>query len=123
MDSLKPYTYIGTIVKVIDGDTFVVDLDLGFGLIHKDVTCRVLVINAPEIHGSEKELGVKVKSEVESLLPVGKKVTIHSSSLDSFGRCLVVVEGDFGNLAEILIAKALVKKWDGKGSRPTFTTN
>lgn len=122
METLIPFTYKASVVRVIDGDTLVLDIDVGFGFLHKNVTCRVLGINTPEMKGAEKELGKQVKQEVEKILPIGSLVTIQSVKLDHFGRSLIVLQGEFGDLAEYLIEKGLAVKWDGTGARPKFVT-
>lgn len=120
--TLIPFVYPATVTRVIDGDTLVLDIDVGFGFIHKNVTCRILGINAPEMKGAEKELGKQAKQEVEKILPVGSSVIIQSVKLDNFGRSLIVLQGEFGDLAEYLVKKGLAIKWDGAGARPKFVT-
>jgi micrococcal nuclease len=45
------YEYMGRIVRVVDGDTLDVEIDLGFSIKH-ELRLRLLGLNAPE-HGSE----------------------------------------------------------------------
>jgi endonuclease YncB( thermonuclease family) len=42
------YEYRATIVKVIDGDTVDVDIDLGFGIVLSDERVRIMGIDTPE---------------------------------------------------------------------------
>ena len=42
------YEYRATVVKVIDGDTVDVDIDLGFGIILSDERVRIMGIDTPE---------------------------------------------------------------------------
>jgi endonuclease YncB( thermonuclease family) len=82
-----------TIIRWVDGDTAVADLDLGWGVWRKEVKgapsrLRLLGVNAPEL----RDLGgPEAKALVEELIPVGSVVWIDSHSLDSFGRALVTV--------------------------------
>jgi micrococcal nuclease len=90
----------GVVTRVVDGDTFVVDLDLGWRVWFKDERLRVLGINAPEVSTPE---GVAAKTWAEGIVPVGTEIVVHSKSLDKYGRALASVtlpDGtDYGTLA------------------------
>ena len=47
------YEYRCKIVKVVDGDTVDVDIDLGFGIVLSDERVRIMGIDTPE---SRKEI-------------------------------------------------------------------
>ena len=93
------YEYRATIVKVIDGDTVDVDIDLGFGIVLSDERVRVMGIDTPESRTRdkvEKKFGLAAKARLKELL--GKtctlKTQINKSGEDmkgKFGRIL----GDF----------------------------
>jgi micrococcal nuclease len=93
------YEYRATIVKVIDGDTVDVDIDLGFGIVLSDERVRVMGIDTPESRTRdkvEKKFGLAAKARLKQLL--GKtctlKTQINKSGEDmkgKFGRIL----GDF----------------------------
>jgi|TARA_R110002060_G_scaffold15748_2_gene21988 micrococcal nuclease len=93
------YEYRATIVKIIDGDTVDVDIDLGFNVVLKDERVRVAGIDTPESRTrdlEEKKFGLAAKERVKELL--GKtcvlKTQINKSGEDmkgKFGRIL----GDF----------------------------
>lgn len=55
------FRYIGTITKVVDGDTVDAVIDLGFTISVRE-RFRLLGINAPEIHGPETPEGLKSKT-------------------------------------------------------------
>lgn len=106
------YQYNCIIKRVVDGDTIYVDIDLGFQTWLRDVSIRVLNINAPETRTKdavEKIAGLKAKARVEELLPVGSKVVVNTViDKEKFGRIL----GDFlidgkEPLGSILIAEGL----------------
>ncbi|WP_437226011.1 thermonuclease family protein [Planctomicrobium sp. SH661] len=61
------YEYRTRITRVIDGDTVVGEIDLGFR-IALTVTLRLVGINAPEIRGSERPRGLAARQYLESLL-------------------------------------------------------
>ena len=48
------YEYKCKIVKVVDGDTVDVDIDLGFGCWLKDERVRIMGIDTPESRTSDK---------------------------------------------------------------------
>ena len=93
------YEYRATIVKIIDGDTVDVDIDLGFNVVLKDERVRIAGIDTPESRTrdlEEKKFGLAAKARVKELL--GKtcvlKTQINKSGEDmkgKFGRIL----GDF----------------------------
>ena len=53
------HEYRAYVRKVYDGDTVTVDIDLGFDIILHKQKIRLLRINAPEVRGIERELGLK----------------------------------------------------------------
>lgn len=93
------YDYKCKIVKVIDGDTVDVDIDLGFGIWMKDERVRIMGIDTPESRTRdlvEKKFGLAAKERLKSLL--GKTSVLRTQVSKSgedmkgkFGRIL----GDF----------------------------
>ena len=65
------YEYKCKIIKVVDGDTVDVDLDLGFGVWLRDERVRIMGIDTPESRTSdkvEKQFGLAAKARLISLL-------------------------------------------------------
>ena len=65
------HEYKVNIVKVIDGDTVDVDIDLGFGIWLKKERVRIMGIDTPESRTSdklEKVFGLAAKERLSSLL-------------------------------------------------------
>ena len=93
------WTYRAKVVRVIDGDTVDVDIDLGFGIWQKNERVRIMGIDTPESRTRnkiEKKFGLAAKAKLKSIL--GKitvlKTTINKKGVDmkgKFGRVL----GDF----------------------------
>jgi micrococcal nuclease len=93
------YEYRVNVVKIVDGDTVDVDIDLGFGVWLKDERVRMMGIDTPESRTSdklEKVFGLAAKNRLKSLL--GKTAVLKTQvSKDGedmkgkFGRIL----GDF----------------------------
>jgi len=95
----KMYDYRCKIVRVVDGDTVDVDIDLGFGIWLKGERVRVMGIDTPESRTRdkvEKQFGLAAKEKLKSLL--GKKSVLKTQvskkgedMKGKFGRVL----GDF----------------------------
>ena len=91
------YQYNAKILRIVDGDTIDIDIDLGFGVwIHKE-RVRLEGIDTPESRTRdlvEKKFGLLSKEYVKGFLPVGKTAKLICKSYDAkgkFGRIL----GDF----------------------------
>lgn len=82
------YTYKATIINVYDADTVTAVLDLG---IHVSVQIKVRLkgINAPEIHGYQREKGLLSKARMQELV-LGKQVVIktYKDRQEKYGRWL-----------------------------------
>ena len=93
------YEYRVSVLRVVDGDTVDVDIDLGFGVWLRDERVRIMGIDTPESRTRdkvEKVFGLAAKSRLKSLL--GKtailKTQVNKDGEDmkgKFGRIL----GDF----------------------------
>ena len=87
------YEYRCKIVRVVDGDTVDVDIDLGFGMwIHKE-RIRVYGIDTPESRtrdSTEKIFGKLATEAVKSFLPEGSMQTLRTvrDKTGKFGRVL-----------------------------------
>jgi endonuclease YncB( thermonuclease family) len=113
------YFYNVTIVRIIDGDTFSGDLDLGFYITKRD-TFRLHGIDTPETwrpkSESERAHGLLATDLVKQLLPVGKTVFCESLTSGKYGRNIVKVylsEEDYKSgktLSDILIENDMSKK-------------
>lgn len=93
------YTYNATIIKVIDGDTIKVLVDLGFK-IFVEKTLRLARINAPETSTPE---GLISKTWLTEKLPKDSKITFTSKSLDNYGRSIAEVFIDTVKLSDLII--------------------
>ena len=87
------YEYRCKIVKIVDGDTVDVDIDLGFGVwMHKE-RIRLYGIDTPESRTrdlDEKKYGLIAKGWIEKFMPVGSMQTLITQKDKSgkFGRIL-----------------------------------
>ena len=108
------YEYKCKIVKIVDGDTVDVDLDLGFGVWLRDERVRIMGIDTPESRTSdkvEKIFGLAAKERLSSLL--GADATLLSQVKSNgenmkgkFGRIL----GDFKTMNGDTITTKLMEE-------------
>lgn len=83
------YEYHASLVRVIDGDTVVMVVDLGF-TVSVNIEFRLLGINAPEMKGTSKVAGQAAKAHLEQLLAQGS-LSLKSEQApktDKYGRWL-----------------------------------
>ncbi|MBC9785518.1 thermonuclease family protein [Heliobacterium chlorum] len=99
------YTYNAIVTRVIDGDTFDADIDLGFNVIIKE-RFRLYGLNALEIHGEEKGRGELVKQWLAGKVE-GQPVTINSVRKEKYGRWLAVVHHKGNNVNDEMLAEGL----------------
>ena len=95
------YEYKCKILRVVDGDTVDIDIDLGFGIWMAKERVRMMGIDTPESRTRdkvEKKFGLASKARLKKMLPTGSiqhlKTQIDRSGEDKrgkFGRVL----GDF----------------------------
>lgn len=85
------YTYKAKIIDVYDGDTVTAMVDLGF-LHFQEMKLRLYGIDTPEIRGSEKVEGKKVR-DILRLMILDKDVTIKSykDKQGKYGRYLATI--------------------------------
>lgn len=111
------YNYKCKVLRVIDGDTVEVDVDLGFST-WKKVTLRLDFIDAPEIRTKdleEKAKGIEATEFLANLLLDNNPdavIYIQSNSVDDFGRSIAKIftqEGD--NVNSILLESGFAKEW------------
>lgn len=91
------FTYAGTVLRVVDGDSLDVDLDLGC-TVHVRVPLRLEHINAPE---RRTPPGSAATAYLRELLPAGRAVTVQTRRTEKYGRRLAVVHLDDGDPASV----------------------
>ena len=97
------YQYKCKIIKVLDGDTVDIDLDLGFKIILANQRVRMAGVDTPESRttiAEEKIRGLLSKKKLAEKLPIGSWQIIETQKSDSnddkFGRILgvfILVDG------------------------------
>lgn len=117
------YTYRCKLVKVVDGDTVDVDIDLGFGVWLKDERVRLYGVDTPESRTrdlEEKKYGLAAKKFVENFTD-DEWLILKCNGYDSkgkFGRILgeIYRTSNFSNISlnELLVEKHLGVRYHGQ---------
>ena len=86
------FEYKCKLVKVVDGDTVDVDIDLGFGVWLQNQRIRLYGIDTPESRTSdaeEKKYGLAAKERMQEWLDGGNlKIVTHKDAKGKYGRIL-----------------------------------
>jgi len=119
------YQYNATVLRVVDGDTAEVDIDLGFK-VHVHATVRLDGIDAPEKFGATKEAGMVAKNALTKLLPPGCAVVLKTrkpadKSDEKYGRLLARVWVSGKDLSQVLLDERVVSAYSGTGPRTGST--
>ena len=116
------YEYKSKVIKVVDGDTVDVDIDLGFGVWLKDERVRIMGIDTPESRTRdkvEKKFGLAAKARLKELLGATPilKTQVGKGGEDmkgKFGRILGDFMTDDGKkCGELLIKEGHAVKYMG----------
>ncbi len=105
------YEYKCQLVRVVDGDTVRLDIDLGFGVWMKNKPCRLMRIDAPPAGTAE---GDAATTGLTNVLAGKKHLTCMTQRSDIYGRYLVELYGDDENISDWLVENKLavyVQKW------------
>ena len=89
------YEYRVKIIKVIDGDTVDVDIDLGFGITLTDERVRIMGIDTPESRTRDKVEKVFGKAAKQALLDMLGKTSILKTQINRDGEDM---KGKFGRI-------------------------
>lgn len=101
------WEYFADVLRVVDGDTVDVRVDLGFN-VHFKVRVRLHGLNAPESRTRNKEekiRGLAAKERLEELCKDGR-IIVKSHGVGKFGRCL----GELKTLSGRNINKTLISE-------------
>ena len=119
------YEYRATLLKIVDGDTVDVDIDLGFGVIFANQRIRLYGIDTPESRTrdlEEKKCGKLAAKYIEDHIKVGSTFTLRTrlDGKGKFGRILgelICYVPEFGremSLNDAMITKKLAVKYFGQ---------
>ena len=106
------YEYRASLVKIVDGDTIDVNLDLGFDVVLKKQRVRLYGINTPESRTrdlEEKRYGLAAKERLRELLEEAEsimvKTEIDKKARGKYGRILGTIFAGKINVNDLLISE------------------
>jgi micrococcal nuclease len=119
------YEYRATLLKIVDGDTVDVDIDLGFGVIFANQRIRLYGIDTPESRTrdlEEKKCGKLAAKYIEDHIKVDSTFTLRTrlDGKGKFGRILgelICYVPEFGremSLNNAMIQKKLAVEYHGQ---------
>lgn len=113
------HEYKCKILRVVDGDTVDVDIDLGFGIwMHKE-RVRLLGIDTPESRTRDKEekrFGLLSKQFVKDHYPVGSTAILrtHKDKTGKFGRILGELVWENTTINKIMVDEHYAVLYNGQ---------
>jgi len=111
------YEYECKIARVIDGDSIILDIDLGFGLWIHGESIRLFGVDCPECRSRDKEekaAGIAAKKFVTRRLQLGGTYTLSTQGKGKFGRYLGVISDEAGSVNDALIENHLAVMYYGQ---------
>jgi endonuclease YncB( thermonuclease family) len=108
--------YVAYVVRVVDGDTIVCDIDLGLRTWLRGYKVRLIGCNSAEL---STEAGKAARDHLADILPEGTKLTLSMVKDYKYGGEFVA--GVFLNgfdLVVDLIVNQWAAPWDGRGAAP-----
>jgi micrococcal nuclease len=119
----KLHHYNCKLIRIVDGDTIMVEVDLGFDISVK-IGVRLLGIDTPEInssYGLEQKAAHKSELYLSQLLQ-DEELMIRTKKDDMYGRylCIVYVKSTHEdiNINNLMLNHGLGKKYDGGRRKP-----
>lgn len=122
------YEYrVKKVLRVVDGDTIDVDIDLGFNVSYTQ-RVRLAGIDTPESRTTdlkEKALGLESKEYLKNLLDSAEDIIIQTEKPDSsekYGRILgwLFINDDETSLNEKMISEGYAWEYDGGTKKKDF---
>ena len=118
------YLYNAEVVKIVDGDTFKINIDLGFEVHLGPKSVRLYGVNAPESRTKnleEKKLGLAAKEFTDQWIKkANNKVKIETilDKNEKYGRILARVWNEAGECLNTEIVKSgLAREYFGVGDK------
>ena len=105
-----------TIIKVRDGDTFIINIPNIPDVFGKEIAVRIRGIDTPELNDEReyiRKISIQAKEELERLLYSGEKVVLYDLGRDKYFRLLASVKVGDIDIAEYMIEQGLAKEYDG----------
>jgi endonuclease YncB( thermonuclease family) len=122
------YHYNAQVTSVVDGDNIMVDIDLGFSTWRKDISIRLLGLDAPESRTKdlvEKVFGKASLRFVEKFIEECNNEIIVRTIInknDKFGRVLGIVYNPITNIVlnDLMIVEGYAVPYNGTESKESL---
>ena len=104
------------IIKVIDGDTFIIYIPNIPDVFGKNIAVRIRGIDTLELNDKKEEIrkiSIQAKEELERLLYSGNKIILYDLGRDKYFRLLASVKVGNIDVAEYMINRGLAKSYNG----------
>jgi micrococcal nuclease len=114
------YEYKATIIRVVDGDTVDVDIDLGFDVWVRRQRIRLFGIDTPECrtrNKAEKAHGMLAKKYVQAALKLGGVYALRTREKGKFGRYLGEIKVGRTTINKLLIKEKLAVAYTGQNKK------
>ena len=114
------YEYKATIIKVVDGDTVDVDIDLGFDCWVRNQRIRLFGIDTPECrtrNKQEKAHGLLAKAYAQKTLKLGRVYALRTKEKGKFGRYLGEIRVGRTTINKLLIKEGLAVEYTGQNKK------
>lgn len=106
------YEYRAKVIKVYDGDTITVLIDLGFGVTFKE-KLRLYGINTPEVRGKERLDGLISRDRLrERILDEDVIIKTLKDKKGKYGRYIAEVYLEEENINDWLVSEGLAERRD-----------
>jgi micrococcal nuclease len=104
------YYYKANVIKVYDGDTITVDIDLGIGIWLRKQSIRLYGIDAPEVRGAEKIEGKKSRDWLREKI-LGKEIILKTikDKTGKYGRLLGEIWFEDENINDLLVETGMAE--------------
>lgn len=116
MYKFEPF-YRVKVDRVVDGDTLALSFYLGLGIWLNNQRVRLLGINAPEVKGESRELGLQVTQFLKGLIAKSDGIIVRTDEekKGKYGRFLVVlygrIDGKWENLNKRLVTVGAAQEY------------
>lgn len=110
---MSSWTYNAEVIRIVDGDTVDLKIDLGFRASFTD-RFRLLGIDCPE---RGQEGWVEAKDALAQMIPAGSKISVTTAHpkvrdpRDGFGRWLAVIFVGVTNINRAMVHGGFAKEW------------
>jgi endonuclease YncB( thermonuclease family) len=114
------YEYSAQVERVIDADTCIVSLDLGFNIWFNHLRIRLAHIDSPELRTPEGQVARTVLLNLLGPLPAQVTMQTLKDRTDDYGRYLAeILTAEGVNVNQTLLDQGYAKPWPApKGSTP-----